>query len=169
MKLSTLNQLDDSQAGDVFNTCCSASRWVQLMVSARPFPTKIAMQNKAAVFWQSMALADYMEAFDGHPKIGDPDSLKEKYRNTHALATNEQAAVEQATDTVLQQLVQYNTDYQTKFGYIFIVCATGKTAAEMLALIKMRINNRPDQESIIAAAEQLKIMLLRIDKLIEEV
>ena len=167
MKLSALSQLDDAQASDVFNQCCSASRWVKLMVSAMPFRSKIAIQNTAALFWKSMRSADYLEAFDGHPKIGDPDSLKKKYWSTRSLAANEQSSVEQANDNVLQELVQYNNDYKTKFGYIFIVCATGKTAAEMLKLIKTRINHQPDQEITIAAAEQAKIMSIRIDKLIE--
>ena len=168
MKLSALSQLDDAQASAVFKQCCSASRWVKLMVSAMPFRSKTAIQNAAARFWKSMRSADYMEAFDSHPKIGEPDSLKKKYWSTHSLAANEQSSVEQANDNVLQELVQYNNDYKTKFGYIFIVCATGKTAAEMLKLIKTRINHQPDQEITIAAAEQAKIMSIRIDKLIEE-
>lgn len=138
------------------------------MVSAMPFRSKIAIQDAATMFWKSMRSADYMEAFDGHPKIGNPDSLKKKYWSTHSLAANEQSSVEQTNDNVLQKLVQYNNDYETKFGYIFIVCATGKTATEMLKLLKTRINHRPDHEITIAAAEQAKIMSLRIDKLIEE-
>lgn len=168
MKLSALRQLDNAQASDVFKQCCSASRWIQLMVSAMPFSSKIALQNAAATFWKSMQSADYMEAFDGHPKIGDPELPKKKHSSADALAANEQSSVAQANDNVLRELVQYNNDYETKFGHIFIVCATGKTAAEMLALIKTRINNQPDREIKIAAAEQAKIMVLRIDKLIEE-
>lgn len=166
MQLSELNQLDDAKASEVFNACCSATRWVKRMVFARPFYSQASMQNDAAMFWKSMQSADYMEAFAGHPKIGDLNLLKKKYRN--ALAANEQSAVEQATDDVLQELARYNDDYETKFGYIFIVCATGKTAAQMLTLIKRRINHRPDKEIIIAAAEQAKIMSIRIDKLFEE-
>lgn len=138
------------------------------MVSAMPFSSKIAMQTAADEFWKSMRSADYLEAFDGHPKIGAPNSLKKKYSNTGRMATHEQAAVAQATDNVLQELVQYNNDYEARFGYIFIICASGKTAAEMLHSIKTRMNNQPSQEITIAAAEQAKIMSLRLDKLIEE-
>ncbi len=137
------------------------------MVAAKPFPSKIAMQDAAAWLWKSMQAADYLEAFDGHPKIGDADLLKKKYRRTRAMLTREQSGVAQASDQVLRELAQYNHDYETKFGYIFIVCATGKTAAEMLQLIKTRISHQPDREITIAAAEQAKIMALRLDQLIE--
>ncbi len=112
-----------------------------------------------------MAVSDYMQAFDGHPKIGDPESLKEKYRGTHAMATDEQSAVKLATDQVLAELAQYNARYEKKFGYIFIVCATGKSAAEMLALIRSRIKNAPAEELNHAAREQAKITAVRISKL----
>ena len=115
-----------------------------------------------------MAFPDYMEAFDGHPKIGDPDSLRSKYQNTHSLARSEQASVAQATDDTIEQLAIFNKKYEQKFGYIFIVCATGKSAMEMLSLVKQRLHNTPEKELVIAADEQEKIMLLRISGLFHQ-
>ena len=109
-----------------------------------------------------MEKPDFMEAFDGHPKIGDPESLADKYRNTHALASDEQSSVEVASEEVIHKLAIANQQYKQKFGYIFIICATGKTADQMLDLINRRIYNDPESELAIAATEQQKITAIRI-------
>jgi len=142
--------------------CCAASRWIEAMIQARPFADIEQVHARAVVIWNRMQAADFMEAFEGHPRIGDPESLRQKYRHTRALAAGEQAAVEQASDDVLAELAELNQQYQNRFGYIFIVCATGKTALQMLELIRKRINNAPDDEIKIAAAEQQKITAIRI-------
>ena len=132
------------------------------MVDARPFKDKNAVQVQAVKIWKTMKMSDFMEAFDGHPKIGNPNSLRAKYRNTHALASDEQSSVEHASEEVIQDLQIANQQYEQKFGYIFIVCATGKTADQMLDLIKRRIYNDTESELAIAATEQQKITAIRI-------
>jgi 2-oxo-4-hydroxy-4-carboxy-5-ureidoimidazoline decarboxylase len=108
-----------------------------------------------------------LEAFEQHPKIGDINSLKKQYANTVAWASNEQAGVDAASDEVLQALAKGNDDYERKFGYIFIVCATGKSAGEMLELLQSRLTNDPESEIKIGAEEQNKITKLRLEKLFE--
>ncbi len=167
MSLDALNNLSTSEAEIAFTQCCSANRWVEQMVAAMPFNSIDTVQLAAIRIWETMNETDFLEAFDGHPKIGDPDSLKKKYQTTHSLATSEQSSVEHASDDVLGELARYNRDYENKFGFIFIVCATGKSAPQMLEFIHSRIQNDREQEILIAAAEQAKITAIRIDKLFD--
>jgi 2-oxo-4-hydroxy-4-carboxy-5-ureidoimidazoline decarboxylase len=136
------------------------------MVECRPLHTEQTLLNAADKVWSVMAEADYLQAFSAHPKIGDVDSLRERYADTRALATGEQAGVNGATDAVLQRLAAGNRDYEQKFGFIFIVCATGKTAAQMLELLEQRLPHMRAGELPIAAAEQHKITRLRLRKML---
>ncbi len=115
-----------------------------------------------------MERVDILEAFSHHPRIGDVDSLRKKFATTADWATSEQSGAQAASEAVLRDLAQGNRDYEARFGHIFIVCATGKSAAEMLALLRARIDHAPDVELRIAAAEQEKIAHLRLDKLLNE-
>jgi 2-oxo-4-hydroxy-4-carboxy-5-ureidoimidazoline decarboxylase len=108
-----------------------------------------------------------LEAFEHHPKIGDINSLKEKYPNTKEWASDEQAGINVASEEVLHAVAKGNEDYEKKFGYIFIVCATGKSAGEMRQILESRLMNNPDEEIQIAAEEQNKITKLRLEKLFE--
>jgi len=117
--------------------------------------------------WKESTEADLLEAFEGHPEIGDVSTLREKYRNTEKLAGNEQSGISTATENTLQSLVQGNKDYKNKFGFIFIVCASGKSADEMLTLLLERLPNTRKQELINAAEEQRKITHIRLEKLIK--
>ena len=137
------------------------------MVQARPFTDKRSITNQADLAWQELSEVDYLEAFEGHPKIGDVNSLRAKYANTKELAGNEQGLVKEANDDVLQVLSQGNSDYEVKFGFIFIVCATGKSAKEMSDLLQARLPNSRAQELVNAAEEQRKIFQLRITKAFE--
>lgn len=164
MTLDELNKQTSAQAMHTFMQCCTSSAWVARMVKARPFATVKAIKVAANSHWLNLTEADYLEAFEGHPKIGDVNSLRKKYANTKELAGNEQGLVKQATDEVLTTLAQGNSDYQAKFGFIFIVCATGKSAKEMSDLLQARLPNTKAQELVNAAEEQRKIFQLRIDK-----
>jgi 2-oxo-4-hydroxy-4-carboxy-5-ureidoimidazoline decarboxylase len=166
MKIATaLNALDEAAARDALQKCCAAPAWIEQMLAHRPFADDKAVETAAVAIWWSLPHDEWHAAFAAHPKIGDVNSLKKKYASTSTWASNEQASVAQASDDTLQELARYNQDYEAKFGYIFIVCATGKSAAEMLAILKSRIGNDPAAELKIAAAEQLKITLLRLAKL----
>ena len=107
-----------------------------------------------------------MEAFAHHPKIGDLKGLEEKFASTKAWAGAEQAGVQQAGKQIVEEMAKLNEDYEKKFGFIFIVCATGKTAEEMLALLQSRLPNNYKEELRIAMMEQNKITRLRLHKLV---
>lgn len=162
--LVELNQLAASEAESHFLKCCGSHAWAAKMAAGRPFGNIEAVRSAAVDVWQSLPEADWLEAFTAHPKIGDVNSLRAKFANTKAWASGEQAGVQSADEQVLQGLAAGNEAYEKKFGFIFIVCATGKTAAEMLALLQARLPNTRGQEIRNAAAEQIKITLLRIDK-----
>lgn len=166
MTLDELNRLDTATATATFSQCCAAQNWVSGMVQALPFASADAMLDEADRIWSQMQEADWLEAFLAHPQIGNVNTLRQKYANTKALAAGEQAAVQVASDHVLQALAEGNHAYLDRFGFIFIVCATGKSASEMLALLQARLLNTRDQELANAAAEQHKITRLRLQKLL---
>lgn len=168
MQIEAINNLSAEEAYAQIEQSCCAPRWVQAMVDIRPFTSLDDMRDKAARIWDEMGERDYLEAFDGHPKIGDVNSLKAKYANTQGEASHEQSGVNEASDQVIQALAQGNSDYEDKFGFIFIVCATGKSAQQMLDLLLARLVNTRKQELINAAAEQAKITDLRLQKLLED-
>jgi 2-oxo-4-hydroxy-4-carboxy-5-ureidoimidazoline decarboxylase len=135
------------------------------MVERRPFESTETLLTTAREVWFSLTPADWQEAFADHPKIGDREALKQKFAETRHLATREQAGVDGAADEVLDALAAGNREYEERFGYIFIVCATGLTAEEMLARLRARLHNDPGTELRIAAEEQAKITDLRLRRL----
>jgi len=148
-------------------SCCASSVWVTRMMQAGRFKSDANVLRQAEKAAANLIEADWLEAFDAHPRIGDVDSLKKKYANTKATAGNEQSGVAVADETTLQRLAQANEEYFQKFGFIFIVFATGKSAAEMLELLEQRLPNKRATEISNAAAEQLKITLLRLQRAAE--
>lgn len=148
--------------------CCGSSTWAKQMAAKAPFETEEGLYEAAYQIWyHECQEADYLEAFSQHPQIGDLESLEKKFASTAKWAGGEQASVQHAQREVLTQLAQANADYQAKFGFIFIVCATGKSAAEMLHLLQLRLQHTPAEELAIAHAEQFKITLLRLNKLLQ--
>ena len=167
MTIEALNTLTPSEANKQFELCCGASNWVEKMNQNRPFQDKIEVYQKAESIWFSLSSKDWLEAFTHHPKIGDIDSLRKKFHNTKSISKNEQSGVNDAEKSTLNNLAKSNQLYEDKFGFIFIVCATGKSADEMLALIKMRLNKNAETEMQNAAKEQNKITQLRLEKLLK--
>lgn len=166
MSLSVLNNATPEHAFALIESCCCAPRWVEAMVASRPFKNNDSVYQQAQQIWLSLDKNDYLAAFEGHPQIGDITTLKEKYASTSHVAGNEQAGMSSAQESLLIEMAQINQQYLTKFGFIFIVCASGKSAEQMLNLIKNRINNTPATELIIAAQEQAKITQIRLEKLL---
>ncbi len=166
MSLDALNHLPPSAAKEAFLTCCGAESWADAMVNARPYADHSLLYETADRIWHGLAAEDWREAFDHHPRIGDLDSLKAKYAATRHWAEGEQSGAAQASEEVLQALAEGNRKYEAAFGHLFIVCATGKTAEEMLGLLRTRLQNHPDRELRIAAEEQRKITRIRLEKLI---
>ena len=162
-----LNSLSPQQLAVELETCCASKSWIARMTEGGDFRSNSNVEMRAAEAWQDLAEFDLLEAFSAHPKIGDVDSLRQKYARTKKMAGNEQAGVQDAGEQVLSRLAEANDAYFEKFGFIFIICASGKSAAEMLAALETRLQNSRETELINAAEEQLKITLLRLGKLIK--
>ncbi|MBX2989680.1 MAG: 2-oxo-4-hydroxy-4-carboxy-5-ureidoimidazoline decarboxylase [Bacteroidetes bacterium] len=165
MTLRELNSLSTATAMDELRRCCGSTRWVKQMAECRPFSTQDQVLAAADEIWQSLSESDWKEAFARHPKIGDVTSLQKQLSSTARWASSEQASVATASENILRSLADGNQQYEVKFGYIFIVCATGKSANEMLAILNRRMSNPPDKEILIAASEQASITRLRLQKL----
>jgi 2-oxo-4-hydroxy-4-carboxy-5-ureidoimidazoline decarboxylase len=161
-----LNSLPAAEAEQALHRCCGSKRWVSEMLRERPFGSRAALQAAADSIWARLDRADYLEAFAQHPAIGaDLDELRKRFAATSSWSAEEQAGAAVADEATLAALRAGNLAYAARFGYIFIVCATGKSAAEILALLESRLQNSPAVELGIAAAEQAKITRLRLDKL----
>ena len=181
LRLDALNALDDDAAARELRRCCGSARWVSGMVALRPFATVDAVADAADRIWWELDEADWREAFASHPKIGEQDAGQagqagnarqvgqggQADESTDAWSAQEQAGVAGVGADVTRRLAIANRDYEARFGYIFIICATGKSAAEMLAALERRLNNPPEQELRIAAEEQRRITLLRLAKLLD--
>ena len=167
LTLAQFNDLSQEVAVTQLLGCCTSSAWADKLADARPFIDVDALLASSDAIWQEVQTddANLLEAFDGHPQIGNVASLKEKYRNTQSSAAHEQSGANDAADNVLEALAKGNQDYLDKFGFIFIVFATGKSAQQMLDLLLARLPNDRATELANAAAEQNKITRLRLDKL----
>jgi len=162
----TLNTLSREAAREALTRCCGATRWVRGMLARLPFASHTAMYAAAVEIWAQLGPDDYREAFGHHPEIGsDLAELRKRFTKTASWSENEQRAVQGASDATLHALRDGNQAYRERFGFSFIVCATGKSAEEMLALLQARLKHAPDLELGIAAAEQAKITHLRLEKL----
>lgn len=166
MTLEKLNSLSVRDCVNLFKMCCGSKRWAEEMKNRRPFSSVDELYNIADEVWFSLTERDWKEAFAQHPKIGDIKSLRKKFQSTAELASKEQSGVARASEKTLKALAEGNNLYEAKFGYIFIVCATGKSADEMLALLNERLHNYPDDEIKIAAQEQAKITRIRLEKIL---
>ena len=159
-RLIWLNSLPYDTAKSELTCCCGSVRWVEEMVRLRPFETIEEILQSADQVWSHMEREDILEAFSHHPKIGDIESLRERWTK------GEQKGVTSADEEVLKGLALGNLAYESQFGYIFIVCATGKSAQEMLSLLQERLQNDPNREWAISANEQRKIIQIRLQKLL---
>ena len=166
--LKRLDALAEPDARAAFLRCCGSRRWAEAMARGRPYADEHALLAAAERAAGPLVRADWLEAFSHHPRIGDRGSLAERFPPTAGWSTSEQSGVAGAGEHVLRALLEANREYEARFGYIFIVCASGKSASEMLALLRERLPNQPEAELEIAAAEQRKITAIRLKKLLSE-
>ena len=146
-----------------FERCCGAHRWVAAMVAARPFGTDQALHAAAERAFDALDTPDWLQAFAHHPRIGDVSRLRERFAGSGELSEKEQGlALAAAREDTIQRLFDANQRYEARHGHIFIVCASGKSAAEMLDLLLGRIDLDPAQELANCADEQRKITRLRL-------
>jgi OHCU decarboxylase len=169
--IAAFNALDAADAERVLLDCCGSTRWARAMVAARPFADLASMTARADVVWSSLAVADWLEAFAAHPRIGSSASRRadppDAIDRAAAWSSDEQRGVASADADVRARLADVNGLYLARFGYIFIVCASGRTAADMLATAERRLTNAPEDEIRIAAEEQRTITRLRLSRLFD--
>jgi OHCU decarboxylase len=162
--LEEFNALPPARAESVLIDCCGSVRWAASVASLRPYATAEALHKTADSVWWKLERADWLEAFSHHPQIGDkPASGSESARQW---AAGEQTGARAATEEVKTRLARANRAYFEKFGYIYIVCATGKSAEAMLAILNQRLQNDLASELSIAAEQQRLITRIRLEKLL---
>jgi 2-oxo-4-hydroxy-4-carboxy-5-ureidoimidazoline decarboxylase len=158
VSVAEFDAMPEAQAAELLKSCCGSARWVAEMLTRRPFASRDTFLEAADSVWLALTPADWLEAFSHHPRIGA--------RDAHGPAAEEQAGVSVASDGTRAGLGEVNRLYEERFGYIYIVCAAGKSGAEMLEIARGRLGNPPDLELAIAAGEQQKITRLRLEKVI---
>jgi 2-oxo-4-hydroxy-4-carboxy-5-ureidoimidazoline decarboxylase len=157
--------LDLASAEDarrMLQRCCASTRWVERMLARRPFATRERLLDAAAQEWRVLQPADWVEAFSAHPRIGDREALRRRFAATRDLSEREQAAMNAVSEDVLAAFEEANAAYEARFHYLFIICATGRSAEEMLAALRARLRNDPADEILVAAEEQEKITEVRL-------
>jgi allantoicase len=156
--LAHLNRRSAADAEAALLSCCGATQWARLLAAERPFRDLPSLRQAADLLFAQLRPEDWLEAFSAHPRIGE-------HKPAARWSAEEQAAA-QPDAAASAALRTANHEYERRFGHLFIVCATGKSATEMLGLLHQRLLNPPHIELPIAAEEQRKIMNLRLEKLL---
>lgn len=159
MTLDELNIMPQQAAEHELAKCCGSARWAAAMAGRRPFRNAEDAYRAADEIWWSLEGADWLEAFSHHPRIGARAGRWE-------WAKDEQSGTRDASTDTMQKLAERNHEYERKFGHVFLICATGKRADEMLGQLERRMTNDPARELRIAAGEQAQITRLRLEKLL---
>lgn len=164
--LERINHASDAEAESMFRDCCGSIEWARRMTAARPFISEDELIGTAAAIWNDLETADWLEAFSAHPQIGETKAATVQQVRSAEWSKGEQAGMRSADERLREELAKANRDYFDKFGFIFIVCASGKNAQEMLDLCRGRSGNDREIEIANAAAEQQNITEIRLRKLL---
>jgi OHCU decarboxylase len=166
MTLEELNQVPPAEAAALLGACCGSQQWAREMVLLRPFGSQEQLLRAADEVWWSLDQGDWQEAFLAHPRIGERKAAAAQSAQAAAWSAGEQAGMSHAAEEIAAALADGNRRYEERFGYLYIVCATGRTAGEMLAMLQHRLGHTPEAEIEVAAREQAKITRLRLEKLL---
>ena len=161
--LAAWNEAGEATALDAMLACCGARRWAQTMVALRPFKSVETLSLTADEVWSTMQEADWTEAFASHPRIGERKPAPEPTQSA-AWSRQEQSGAASAAEDALAQLAEANAKYEQHFGFTYIVCATGKTADEILVILERRLANDRPAELREAAEQQRQITQIRLRK-----
>ncbi len=164
--LERINEASENEAASMFRDCCGSTRWASLMATARPFASESELLDNAAAMWNDLETDDWLEAFRAHPMIGETKAIDAQQARSAEWSAGEQAGMSSADQLLRQELAAANREYYEKFEFIFIVCATGKNAKEMLDLCRALVRNDREREIGRAAGEQQKITEIRLRKLL---
>jgi allantoicase len=164
--IARLNELSKAEARKAFLDCCGATKWASEMLALRPFADANQLLESADRIWSALGPGDWIEAFRHHPAIGGNKAEKKQSKAARSWSSGEQSRAQMASDETRAQLAEANRAYHAKFGNVFLICATGKSAEEILEQARVRLSNDADTERRIAAEEQRKITRLRLEKLL---
>ncbi len=164
MNIDYINGLSPAAAEEQFHRCCGSRKFAAALVRRRPFADPDTARRAASEIWLSLGEEDWLEAFSHHPRIGEKQ-LAERFASTANWSSGEQSGTSGADPDTIRRLAEGNDAYEKKFGFVFLICATGKSAAEMLEAQQKRLGNTRDVELLNAAREQDQITHLRLDKI----
>ena len=162
--LARWNVLETPAASEEILACCGSKTWVQRILDRRPFADETSLLITSDVIWQNLDVRDWLEAFKSHPRIGELRARVLAGKQSASWSIEEQKDVAIAGEQLKIALAEGNHAFEEKFGYIFIVCATGKSPGEILAILQRRLQNGRETELREAAEEQRQIMQLRLKK-----
>ncbi len=171
--LARWNRLPPAEAAGEIFPCCGSNRWAREMTSARPLTDLAAVLSASDAIWRELSAADWDEAFRSHPRIGSGADAGKSAAGKSAARSAKWSAEEQAravetAGSFRQALADGNREYEDKFGRIFIICASGKSTAEVLAELRRRMENNEATEFLKAAEEQRQITQIRLTKWLTE-
>ena len=166
--LDWLNALSSEAAREELLKCCGATRWTTAVEQGRPYASLEQLLTRGSEVWWSLDRSDWLEAFRSHPKIGEKKAVTAQTQQEQSWSSQEQSATHSASTDTVARLARGNQDYEAKFGFIFIVCASGKSSDEMFAILNDRLSNDAEAELKAAAQEQQKITRLRLEKLLSQ-
>ena len=172
MTIVELNALPAAQAHELFLTCCGSQAWARAMTGRRPFLDRASLSREADTIWRGLGENGWLEAFAGHPRIGEPGGSGGSGESGGSggsgrggeWAAREQAGMDAASEAIRRRMDHGNREYEARFGFIYLVCATGKRAEELLAILEERLAHSRDEELRIAAEEQRQITQLRLGR-----
>jgi OHCU decarboxylase len=167
LTLSELNALPASEAERELLACCGSRAWAREVAAGRPYVDVEVLLSSSDWVWSRLAPDDWLEAFAKHPRIGDRAAATAT-GTERRWSDREQSRAQEGDAAVLAELATANAEYEDRFGHVFLICATGKSADEILANARLRLNNHPERELHVAAEEQRRIMHLRLRKLLAD-
>jgi 2-oxo-4-hydroxy-4-carboxy-5-ureidoimidazoline decarboxylase len=162
--LTRWNRLPAEKAAEEILACCGSTAWARELVAHRPITDDADLMSASDEIWNRLETKDWMEAFSKHPLIGERKTPSATATQAKVWSAQEQQNVETAGEDVQRALTAANSEYELRFGRVFIVCATGKSAAEMLDILRRRLGNDEATELSEAAEEQRKITNIRLKK-----
>jgi 2-oxo-4-hydroxy-4-carboxy-5-ureidoimidazoline decarboxylase len=162
--LAHWNELSGEDATREIIACCGSRAWAASMVLKRPIQDEPSLLAASDEIWRALGEADWLEAFRSHPRIGEPHAEQTVAARSSAWSEQEQQKAAAADEAVKMALKWGNREYEQKFGRIFIVCATGKSASDILEILRRRLHNDEATELRLAAEEQRQIMHIRLKK-----
>jgi 2-oxo-4-hydroxy-4-carboxy-5-ureidoimidazoline decarboxylase len=162
--LARWHALPPEEAAAEVLSCCGSPVWARKLTAMRPFVDEKSLFAAANECWQRLPPADWLEAFRSHPRIGEQHAQIKTTATSAAWSKSEQSQMKDADAAILLRMRERHREYEERFGRIFIVCASGRSPAELLRSLEHRLNNDPAQELLESAAQQQQIMQLRLRK-----